>query len=308
MKKFFDCLFSRLTLILLIIGIGLFAVSIGDTITSFKTAKTFEDVFNDGIEEGDYIKGEVVYSFGVFAVEDTVTKSRTGSTHTEKGTAEYFIIPAGDGFAGLEVKKKLVSEVEQNSDETYNVLDGKANDTTTRPVIEGKVQVMKSELASYYKSGLKDMGYTSEEISNMGEIYVIKTMSATTARIMTIIGLLAFIAAIVVIIVKMNKTPKEAPQMAANNQMNGGYVDPNYNNQMNGGYTDPNYNNQMNGGYVDPNYNNQMNGGYTDPNYNNQMNGGYTDPNYNNQMNGGYTDPNYNNQMNNDYTNSNNNM
>ncbi len=308
MKKFFDCLFSRLTLILLIIGIGLFAVSIGDTITSFKTAKTFEDVFNDGIEEGDYIKGEVVYSFGVFAVEDTVTKSRTGSTHTEKGTAEYFIIPAGDGFAGLEVKKKLVSEVEQNSDETYNVLDGKANDTTTRPVIEGKVQVMKSELASYYKSGLKDMGYTSEEISNMGEIYVIKTMSATTARIMTIIGLLAFIAAIVVIIVKMNKTPKEAPQMAANNQMNGGYVDPNYNNQMNGGYTDPNYNNQMNGGYTDPNYNNQMNGGYTDPNYNNQMNGGYTDPNYNNQMNGGYTDPNYNNQMNNDYTNSNNNM
>ena len=268
MKKFFDCLFSRLTLILLIIGIGLFAVSIGDTITSFKTAKTFEDVFNDGIEEGDYIKGEVVYSFGVFAVEDTVTKSRTGSTHTEKGTAEYFIIPAGDGFAGLEVKKKLVSEVEQNSDETYNVLDGKANDTTTRPVIEGKVQVMKSELASYYKSGLKDMGYTSEEIKDMGEIYVIKTMSATTARIMTIIGLLAFIAAIVVIIVKMNKTPKEAPQMAANNQMNGGYVDPNYNNQMNGGYTDPNYNNQMNGGYTDPNYNNQMNNDYTNSNNN----------------------------------------
>ena len=268
MKKFFDCLFSRLTLILLIIGIGLFAVSIGDTITSFKTAKTFEDVFNDGIEEGDYIKGEVVYSFGAFAVEDTVTKSRTGSTHTEKGTAEYFIIPAGDGFAGLEVKKKLVSEVEQNSDETYNVLDGKANDTTTRPVIEGKVQVMKSELASYYKSGLKDMGYTSEEISNMGEIYVIKTMSATTARIMTIIGILAFIAAIVVIIVKMNKTPKEAPQMAANNQMNGGYVDPNYNNQMNGGYTDPNYNNQMNGGYTDPNYNNQMNNDYTNSNNN----------------------------------------
>ena len=308
MKKFFDCLFSRLTLILIIIGIGLFAVSIGDTITSFKTAKTFEDVFNDGIEEGDYIKGEVVYSFGVFAVEDTVTKSRTGSTHTEKGTAEYFIIPAGKGFAGLEVRKKLVSDVEKNSNETYDVLDGKANDTTTRPVIEGKVQVMKSELASYYKSGLKDMGYTSEEIKDMGEIYVIKTMSATTSRIMTIIGLLAFIAAIVVIIVKMNKTPKEAPQMAANNQMNGGYVNPNYNNQMNGGYTDPNYNNQMNGGYTDPNYNNQMNGGYTDPNYNNQMNGGYTDPNYNNQMNGGYTDPNYNNQMNNDYTNSNNNM
>ena len=294
MKKFFECLFSRLTLILIIIGIGLFAVSIGDTITSFKTAKNFEDVFNDGIEEGDYIKGEVVYSFGVFAVEDTVTKSRTGSTHTEKGTAEYFIIPAGKGFAGLEVRKKLVSDVEKNSNETYDVLDGKANDTITRPVIEGKVQVMKSELASYYKSGLKDMGYTSEEIKDMGEIYVIKTMSATTSRIMTIIGLLAFIAAIVVIIVKMNKTPKEAPQMAANNQMNGGYVDPNCNNQMNGGYVDPNYN--------------QMNGGYADPNYNNQMNGGYTDPNYNNQMNGGYTDPNYNNQMNNDYTNSNNNM
>ena len=267
MKKFFDCLFSRLTLILIIIGIGLFAVSIGDTITSFKTAKTFEDVFNDGIEEGDYIKGEVVYSFGVFAVEDTVTKSRTGSTHTEKGTAEYFIIPAGKGFAGLEVRKKLVSDVEKNSNETYDVLDGKANDTTTRPVIEGKVQVMKSELASYYKSGLKDMGYTSEEIKDMGEIYVIKTMSATTSRIMTIIGLLAFIAAIVVIIVKMNKTPKEAPQMAANNQMNGGYVDPNYNNQMNGGYTDPSYNNQMNGGYTDPNYN-QMNNDYTDSNNN----------------------------------------
>ena len=97
----------------------------------------------------------------------------------------------------------MVSDVEKNSNETYDVLDGKANDTTTRPVIEGKVQVMKSELASYYKSGLKDMGYTSEEIKDMGEIYVIKTMSATTSRIMTIIGLLAFIAAIVVIIVIM---------------------------------------------------------------------------------------------------------
>lgn len=264
MKKFFECLFSRLTLTLLIVGIALFAISIGDTITSFKTAKTFEDVFNDGIENGDYIKGEVVYSFGTFAVEDTVTKSRTGSTHTEKGTAEYFIIPAGDGFAGLEVKKKLVSEVEQNSNETLDILNDKASDTTTRPVIEGKVQVMKGELVRYYKSGLKDMGYTSEEINDMGEIYVIKTMSGTTSRIMTIIGLLVIIAAIVVIIVKMNKTSKEAPQMAANNQMNGGYADPNYN-QMNGGYTDPSYN-QMNGGYTDPNYNNQMNNGYTDQN------------------------------------------
>ncbi|MDE6699027.1 MAG: hypothetical protein K2J91_06090, partial [Lachnospiraceae bacterium] len=175
MKKFFNALFKQYVLLFLIIGIVLLVIFLGDTITSFMPSKDFEDIMEYGLEVGDHVSGDLLYSFDYFAVEDTVTTHKGGATTTSKGTAYFYVIPGDynlDVLYGLEVRKADSSEVSKNTDETFEYLDG-AGEPVTRPYMEGKAVKMDDEMAGYFKKYLEDSGYTINEIKAMGDFIMV---------------------------------------------------------------------------------------------------------------------------------------
>ena len=220
MSRFIKAITNRAVIIMLVISIILLVVSFSNTLVSFKDAITFEDILEDTkIEEGDYVKGELLYSFGSFASENTSTTKNGKVVSTEKNTTVYFVIPGyeEDLYYGLAVGKDLTKDVEKNADETYKFMEGSAAPTTC-PEIEGRVKVMEGELLKYWKDWLKEAGYTSKEIDAMDEFYYIDKLDSTSSRLMTFGGLILFIVAIIVIILIMSKE-KRKEDMASNAAM-----------------------------------------------------------------------------------------
>lgn len=219
MKKFFNALFKQYVLLFLIIGIALLVIFLGDTITSFMPSKDFEDIMEYGLEVGDHVSGNLLYSFDYFAVEDTVTTHKGGTTTTSKGTAYFYVIPGDynlDVLYGLEVRKADSSEVSKNTDETFEYLDG-AGEPVTRPYMEGKAVKMDDEMAKYFKKYLEDSGYTSDEIKAMGDFIMVDYISFISVRIATLAGIVFLLLGIVFFILEFRKLSKiEANSMNAN--------------------------------------------------------------------------------------------
>lgn len=231
MSKFFEALFRRHVALCFIAGIFCTGLSLGNTIISFMPAKDFEDIMDKGLEVGDHVSGDLLYSFDYFAVEDTVTTHKGGTTTTSKGTAYFYVIPGDwnlDVLYGQEVRKEDSSDAAKNSNETFDYLDGGA-EPKTRPYLEGKAVKMNEEMSGYFKKYLEDSGYTSDEIKAMGDFIMVDYISFTSMRIMTAIGIVFIILGIVFLILSFKKISK----MEANNANgNSGVNNQPFNNNM----------------------------------------------------------------------------
>ncbi|MBQ1193438.1 MAG: hypothetical protein IIX45_04895 [Lachnospiraceae bacterium] len=262
MAKFFACLTKRMVMIPVILGIVLFAISIGNTLVSFKEAVGFEELMEKDVEVGTHIKGEINFTVGPFASEDTETTHKDGSKTVAKDTAQYYLVFGGEKtqFLGLKVNKDDNAEVAKNASETNAYLSYETDDEpSTTPMYEGKVEEMDPELAIYFKDYLLALGFTYSEINDMGDFLCIIPIYSGNTRMVTVAGLVLILIGILAFVLNFKKLLNEEKNTQ---EANTTYNINSYGQQQNGAYDMNGYGQQQNGAYDMNGYGQQQNGAY----------------------------------------------
>lgn len=160
--------FSVASLIFLFVGIVLLVSTVKSThlFQLLKPSHDFDYVLENGIKEGDHIKGEIYYSYGYFAKEETYTQKGNSRTPS-KLSGYYYIIPAGDyGMAALYVRKSDASVMEKVTDETYAYIDGGSAPTSSLKVdaVAVKMEKKSASLLKMFREEIEEFGYTDADM------------------------------------------------------------------------------------------------------------------------------------------------
>lgn len=210
---------SRAGLVLVILGMACLWISLGDTIISFKQAKDFEDILDDGVAAGDHVEGEVIFLLDPFASMQTWTEnSKTGSTTPKKTSSQYYVVPISVGYAGLTVNSKDFSVADKLVDQTYDYLtDGTM--PTAELTVDARVVVMDDELTGMFRDELKEYyGYTDQELDDMGPFLMVEPRDFNTIRIFCGAGTALVLVGVLVLALhwrkvsaRIRKAREEAP-------------------------------------------------------------------------------------------------
>ena len=172
------------------VAIGLLFVSLSDTLASFGQPKDFGDLIDGTVEVGDRVCGEIYYALDYFATEQTWTERDDGSRTAAKTSKYYYIIPAGDDFAAIEISSSKGKAMEKLTDETLEYLMG-GDDTTSLVPFDGRVKLLAKEepdLVSYYEDAMEQLGYTQSELDEMGPVMLLIPRAYDAIRVMCAIG------------------------------------------------------------------------------------------------------------------------
>ena len=209
---------SRAGLVLMLIGVGLLVVSLGDTITSFKEAKSFEEILENGAAPGDHVSGQVLFLMDAFANEQTWTENtKTGSTTPKKTSAQYYVLPCGEDWVGLRVGSQSISTANKLVDETYDSLMG-GDAPTAELSMDARVAVMEKDLAELFRDDLKEYyGYTDDDIAAMGTILMVEGRAFGTIRAFCGAGAAALLIGLAMLVLHWRKVSEQirAAQAAA---------------------------------------------------------------------------------------------
>lgn len=171
-KKLFTSLGTHIIMLLLVGGIMLYS-SVPKLIVSFKPAMSFEDMLDGAeVKEGSHVAGDVVFALDYFASQSTYTRYSDGSRSGDRASGNYYLIPTYDGFIGLKCRQADVADFDKLSGETFDYLET-GIEPTTKIFIQGNVKTMESKLPKFFQEYLEDMGYTEDEIADMGEPLVL---------------------------------------------------------------------------------------------------------------------------------------
>jgi len=180
-------------LVFIIFGGMMFWMSVPDTVISFKPAVSFEEILDgEEVKAGDHVAGNVPYALGYFASKSTYTRYQDGSRSGDRKAGNYYMIPTAEGYIGLKTPQSDVAAMDDLSDETFEYLTS-GTEPTTEVYMEGSVEVMKDNLAGYFKEYLEEMGYTKEEIEEMGEPLMIEYVNYTASRVMTALSVVVIL-------------------------------------------------------------------------------------------------------------------
>ncbi|MCM1082485.1 MAG: hypothetical protein NC428_03320 [Clostridium sp.] len=208
--------FSRASLILLFIGIVMLASLIkGGTFPQiFMPSHDYDEVLEDGLKKGQHIKGDIYYSFGSFASQESYTQYENSRT-ASKTTGYYYLIPVGEqGVAAIYVRKDDLSAMKTLTAETEAYLMGGELPKTTVHFDGTAVKMEKhlDGLEGAFRDGLKEMGYTESEIEEMistytdGECLVLYgPADMSVMYVMTAIAFVLILIGIVLVVVKYRK-------------------------------------------------------------------------------------------------------
>ena len=180
------------------IAIGLLFVSLSDTLASFGTPKDFGDLIDGTVEVGDRVCGEVYYALDYFSTEQTWTERSDGSRTAKKTNSYYYIIPAGDYFAAIEINARDGKAMEKLTDETWDFLMG-GEDTVSLVPFDGRVKLLEKEepdLVQYYEEAMEDLGYTKSEIEDMGPVMLLIPRAFNAIRTFCAVGAAFLVIAI----------------------------------------------------------------------------------------------------------------
>lgn len=193
---------SRAGVLMVLIGVVLLGFSLGDTITSFKSAKSFDDVLENGVEPGDHVSGQVPYLLDAFANLQTWTENRSNNSRTPaKTSAYYYVLPAGENYAGLRVGSQNIPAANDLVDETYGYLSGGAAPSTVLE-LDARVVKMEEDLVGLFQDEMKEYyGYTDQELEAIGAPLMVEPRAFTTIRIFAGVGL-AFVLIGAVLLVR----------------------------------------------------------------------------------------------------------
>lgn len=197
---------SKAGLALVLIGGFLLGISLGDTITSFREAKSFEDVLESGAAPGDHVVGQVPYLLDAFANKQTWTEDTTTHSTTPKKTSfQYYVLPGGEGYLGLSVGSQHISQADKLVDQTYQYLLG-GSVPTAELTVDARVAVMEEELAKLFREEMKEYyGYTDRDLADMGTPLMVEPRAFGTIRAFCGAGAAALLAGIVVLAVHWRK-------------------------------------------------------------------------------------------------------
>lgn len=205
MSKFFQKI-SRAGLVLALIGGVLLGVSVGDTVTSFKPARSFEDVLESGAAPGDHVAGQVPFLLDSFASMQTWTEnSQTHSTTPKKTSSRYYVLPGGEGFLGLTVHAKSFDQSEALVDQTYDYLAG-GDIPASQLTLDARVAAMDEELAEMFRDEMREYyDYTDQELEAMGTILMVEPRDFTAVRIFCGVGAVSLLLGAALLVLRWKK-------------------------------------------------------------------------------------------------------
>ena len=159
------------SLLLLFFGCILFGVMIkgGDFPQLLMPSHDYDYVMENGLKKGQHIKGELFYSLGSFASEESYTQYENSRT-ASKTTGYYYMIPVGeDGVAAIFIRKADLDAMERLTEETYEYLKG-GDIPQTEVHFEGVALKMDRNLEGLegaFRDELEYLGYTESDVEEM---------------------------------------------------------------------------------------------------------------------------------------------
>lgn len=180
------------------VAAGLLFVSLGDTLASFGQPKDFGDLIDGTVAVGDRVCGEIYYALDYFATEETWTERRDGSRSAARTSAYYYIIPAGEDFAAIEINASKSGAMETLAEETWAYLMG-GEDTSAVVTFDGRVKLLEKEepeLVGYYEDAMEEFGYTREELEGMEPVMLLIPRAFNVIRGFCAVGAAALAAAL----------------------------------------------------------------------------------------------------------------
>lgn len=183
--------FSILNIAFMLAGGWLLVFSLGDVLSLVKSAHDYDYVMQNGLKEGDHIKGEIYFSLGCFASELTTREYSDNSTSSSISNY-YYIIPTGESaMAAIEIHKDQMEIMEALTDETYDYLADVTTQITGGLEFNGVVRDMAETglLEEYFTEYLKSMDYTESEIDEMraesdGKLLILMPRNETACYVM----------------------------------------------------------------------------------------------------------------------------
>lgn len=140
-------------------------------------------VLDHGAKKGMHISGEIAFVYDCFAEME--------NTGSNKVTAYYYAIPAGEGMMILYVAAGKREAAETLFAETLEYLETGAPPASVIP-IEGYVVKAEGRLPYLLSEYMKEIGYSEEEITAMGETLMLRDAAGSlkAARIYAPIGMI----------------------------------------------------------------------------------------------------------------------
>lgn len=178
-------------IILLVFGGMMLYQAVPEDFIALKPAMSFEDMLEEGaeIKAGSHVSGKVPYVLDYFASESTYTRYSDGSRSGDKASGKYYLVPTADGFIAMKGRQDDVATLDKLIDETWDYMETGV-EPATEFSMEGKVEVLKEDkLVQYFEEYLVDLGFTEDELDEMGEPLVVKTVNFTACWVLTGIGL-----------------------------------------------------------------------------------------------------------------------
>lgn len=217
--------FSKVSLFLLIFGCIILGVLIkeGDFPQILMPSHDYDYVLNNGLKEGQHIKGEIYYSFGNFAAKESYTQYENSRT-AAKTTGYYYIIPVGEqGMAAIYIRKDDLNAMKTLTNETNAYLAG-GNFPQTTIHFEGTAVRMEKNLKGLedaFREQLNDMGYTENEIEEMlssysdGKCLVLSgPADMSVMYVMIAVSFITILAGLIIVIHNYRKKAKYDNQAA----------------------------------------------------------------------------------------------
>lgn len=187
---------------LIVVGILGMLISIDRFAIAVKPAMNFVDLMNRYAVPGDHVEGRVSYTYGCFA-ESSVIYAEYGRKTGETKSGYYYVVPGAGGVMILEVPLRYQGAMETLTEETFQYLYG-GSEPQTDAWVNGYVIKNDSEsLQRMLEEYLTALGYTAQEIADMGEIYIVKQDDMMTELRNIFVGsAIALAAGLVLLIIR----------------------------------------------------------------------------------------------------------
>lgn len=162
-----------LPILLIVVGILGMLISIDRFAIAVKPPMDFGNLLDRYAAPGDHVEGKVLYTYGCFA-ESSVIHAEYGRKTGETKSGYYYVVPSAGGIMILEVPLRYYNALETLTEQTFDYLYG-GKEPQAEVRVNGYVVKNNSEsLQRMLEEYLEGMGYSDQEIADMGEVYIIK--------------------------------------------------------------------------------------------------------------------------------------
>ena len=210
----------------IIIGIVLIIFMAKDLFNSFKEPAYLYDQKTADITEGAYLQEDIFAALDYFMYEET-SRTKFGIELSSSTTSYYYIVPvltedAGDLYMAVEVPAEDEAALSSVCDSTYLYLMGELSDEefgTNTYHVTGNIRNMKQEELDYMVEWFSQTEYfgttDTNEIMNYIHPVMLEKYNGTTARIMTVLGLVFILIGAIILKVAANARRKQKETDAA---------------------------------------------------------------------------------------------